>query len=610
MGSYLPLKIGNTLYPVKVGGYTGKDEPKVALTQKQLAKIKRAVKNDDKVVLRELEQVVDKTAVQDIRTAYMAWIPREVVKAEGLTTDIKKVTFVLPSKTVIVPVRTASKWLTTKTKGRAKPITIWFGDPGSEEKLQPFTSLMNAQLRAGLYEGLKLLDTFTLSRKPKKIGSVTYYRKPRKASNKASAAMVREIIKGKEPPNEASPSEEIDRRRKFFTKEFFGTAPYSTTKNFIWNENDPKILLEIAESNVYLDPKDRAELKRKLRIQGYLLVKANEARSKKNKGWIVANISRHSKGLLAGTFSTKKEAMASKKQMTQGYDDPEIKVMTFSAFSKLPLDDLFANKAKKLTNAMIKKIRADLETRGYMETVTQYGTEAVDYALHNPPQEPCPKCGAKSWVMTTYGPVCSKCEYLDLGKENEARSMSSADVEVMKFLLEHGTPEAIKVHGKERIDKIDKTPVHFKKMWYGEKGGVEEKYWKSTIGEFRESYPEYTLHLMETGSAGDAIGQGLWFQAHVGGNASLAPEKGTKRVTRELAPREATVLGRSGEINLPFPERRTGRKKAPAKRRISSATRQITTRIEKHPGKSKTGEKTDVKAHPRRTGKAKKFKHI
>ncbi len=37
----------------------------------------------------------------------------------------------------------------------------------------------------------------------------------------------------------------------------------------------------------------------------------------------------------------------------------------------------------------------------------------------------------------------------------------------------------------------------------------------SNLAEFREHYPEYADDLVENGRTGGAIGQGLWFQAHI-----------------------------------------------------------------------------------------------
>lgn len=383
MGSYLPLKIGNILYPVKVGGFTGKNEPKVSLTVKQLTKLKRAVKNDDTAILRELEQVVDKTAVQDIRSAYMAWIPKEVVKAAGINTDIKKLTFVLPSKIVIVPVRTASKWLIKKTKGRTKPIAVWFGDPEGE-KLQPFMKLMNAQLRAGLYEGLKLLDTFTLSRKPKKTDTVTYYRKAKNAATEDE-----------------------------------------------------------------------------------------------------------SRGSTAKAFRT------------------------------------YARKNK-----------IDISSVRLMLTCTPHGNPY--YRFFNADRE----------------------------SVKQIRDIS----------VKNWPPVLVLSINEPNLESID---LDNPSTWSDDEG------WYVVYAE-QGKYP---------------------FDWDVQ-NKSLAPVKGSKRVTRSITPRDATVLGRSGEINLPNPERRTGRKKTRAKKRVSSKTRAITIRIPAHQGTSKRGKKTDVKAHSRQIGKAKKFKNL
>jgi hypothetical protein len=179
MGSYLPLKIDGVLYPVKVGGYTGKTEPKVSIPRPTLTKLKRAIKAGDEAAMRQLESVVNATAVKDIQTAYMAWIPKGVVKQAGITTDVTTLLFDLPSGAIKVHVRSANKWLTHKTKGRTKPIAIVFGTQA--DKTMPFKDLSPTDIRAGLYRGISLLDKFTLSREPRKK-STTYYRK---ANNEA-----------------------------------------------------------------------------------------------------------------------------------------------------------------------------------------------------------------------------------------------------------------------------------------------------------------------------------------------------------------------------------------------------------------------------------------
>jgi hypothetical protein len=488
MGSYLPLKIGSTLYPVKVGGFTGKNEPKVALTQHQLAKLKRAVKNNDTTVLRELEQVVDKTAVQDIRSAYMAWIPRAIVKATGLTTDIKKLTFVLPSKTIIVPVKSASKWLTSKTKGRAKPIAVWFGDPDGE-KLHPFKPLMNAQLRAGLYEGLKLLDQFTLKREPKKSGTVTYYRKAKNAA-KPSVAEVNAIL------NYARSHGEMAANKKF------GKSKVQFARFVEWQTVYPNARKRNKMSAM-------EEIKNKL----YLFIHAR-ANKQLNQGTTIGVAN-------SAIFSFFKR---------QSYTEGEI-------------------------IAGLKELEIEGRLSHYFRTIA--GRVHGFYypsAMH-------------TFIIPT--------QIL----RNQAMIMGAQINPLKRWIVAEITPDS-----KKKLAGTFST----------------EKEAKDVIDQLYAGKPNVR-----------AIQWGVFQRIKIGkANESLAPVKGSKRVTRKITPRDTTVFGRSGELNLPYPERRTGRKKPQAKKRISPKTRAIITRVEAHKGKSRTGKETDVKAHPRQTGKAKKFKTI
>jgi hypothetical protein len=595
MGSYLPLKIGSTLYPVKVGGFTGKNEPKVALTQHQLAKLKRAVKNNDTTVLRELEQVVDKTAVQDIRSAYMAWIPRAIVKATGLTTDIKKLTFVLPSKTIIVPVKSASKWLTSKTKGRAKPIAVWFGDPDGE-KLHPFKPLMNAQLRAGLYEGLKLLDQFTLKREPKKSGTVTYYRKAKNAAK----------------PSVVIPGITSTKALPVFVVLFHKDEKIG--RGFFYNtQNKYPILMD----GNYLQIRD----KKILRDAGIKIISGQRAR------------------IILGGFS---------------HPDEQKKYKGYEEVSRKIFDEISGSRnAAKPSVAEVNAILNYVRSHGEMAANKKFGKSKVQFARFVEWQTVYPNARKRN-KMSAMEEIKNKL-YLFIHARankqlNQGTTIGVANSAIFSFFKRQSYTEGEIIAGLKELEIEGRLSHYFRTI----AGRVHGFYYPSAMHTFiiptqilrnqamimgaqinplkrwivAEITPDSKKKLAGTFStekeAKDVIDQlyagkpnvraiqwGVFQRIKIGkANESLAPVKGSKRVTRKITPRDTTVFGRSGELNLPYPERRTGRKKPQAKKRISPKTRAIITRVEAHKGKSRTGKETDVKAHPRQTGKAKKFKTI
>lgn len=44
-------------------------------------------------------------------------------------------------------------------------------------------------------------------------------------------------------------------------------------------------------------------------------------------------------------------------------------------------------------------------------------------------------------------------------------------------------------------------------------GAYSERFFKITLDQFKEAYPEYLDDLLARGNTGDAIGQDYWFQA-------------------------------------------------------------------------------------------------
>lgn len=70
------------LYPLKVGGYTGKTEPSSGMTRAEQKALDRAlikaVHEGDEAKITAIELRIFKTAVPDIKTGYMVFIPGAV----------------------------------------------------------------------------------------------------------------------------------------------------------------------------------------------------------------------------------------------------------------------------------------------------------------------------------------------------------------------------------------------------------------------------------------------------------------------------------------------------------------------------------------------------
>jgi len=124
MTSFVPVYIGNDLVPIKFGGKT-KDEPSFQFIeyQNKVYNLKR-LKPDERWILRtpEVKKLVFDTSVEDVRSAYLAWIPMEY--ADKIPDNLKSINIKLPDGSkMALPIKKVTKW----SRGSK---AIWFeGQP-------------------------------------------------------------------------------------------------------------------------------------------------------------------------------------------------------------------------------------------------------------------------------------------------------------------------------------------------------------------------------------------------------------------------------------------------------------------------------------------------
>lgn len=187
MTSFIPILLKGKLYPVKVGGKT-KDEPAIKLSKDQEREIEKAFITGDVKLQKKYEDLILKTAIQDIQTAYMVWIKKEF--AHLVPFDTKELVFVKPDgEKIIVPVWSVKKYgkppeKPTKTSAKA----AWFGSKQGD-MLMPFKKIKvgkpgdlenNKSTLWGMLEsGIKLFDTFTLKGSKRKIETTVTRNKAR-----------------------------------------------------------------------------------------------------------------------------------------------------------------------------------------------------------------------------------------------------------------------------------------------------------------------------------------------------------------------------------------------------------------------------------------------
>jgi len=97
MTSYIPIKIDDNVFPIKVGGYNGKSETKMIATPFQL-----------KHATPEFKAKVLDVSARDVRSAYMMWIPKTM---KDQFKDREFVTAVLPNnETQRIGIKECKRW--------------------------------------------------------------------------------------------------------------------------------------------------------------------------------------------------------------------------------------------------------------------------------------------------------------------------------------------------------------------------------------------------------------------------------------------------------------------------------------------------------------------
>jgi len=189
MTSYIPLLLKGNVYPVKVGGKVKGETPGIMSKEEEAILIK-AFKEGDKKTIDQLREQVEKTAIDDIKTAYVAWIPKEISQLVPFTT--KELFFVVgPGMIVGVPIKHVKKYgkpPEKPTKGptaKITPFEVIRGPKESDksyakrlesnlvEDRMPFVNLDKKTLWGMLENGVLLQDKYMLSRKMRKAQKIT-----------------------------------------------------------------------------------------------------------------------------------------------------------------------------------------------------------------------------------------------------------------------------------------------------------------------------------------------------------------------------------------------------------------------------------------------------